>query len=150
MICSAPFASAIKPASANLGAVKVLFVRVSVPVTRDTVPVASGIVIVLSAVGSVTVIVVSLASAVAPSITIDASESVNPETVGEVKVLLVRVSVVALPTIVSVPVGKVRLDSVEPLPSLVYSSTKLSLILSPPVLRSSPVPSFAEEPRPSA
>ena len=70
--------------------------------------------------------------------------------VGEVKVLLVRVSVVALPTIVSVPVGNVRLDNAEPLPSLVYNSTKLSLILSPPVLRSSPVPSLAEEPRPNA
>ena len=52
MICSLPFASAIKPASANLGAVKVLFVRVSVPVTRDTVPVASGIVIVSAHEGS--------------------------------------------------------------------------------------------------
>ena len=91
MICSAPFASAIKPASANLGAVKVLFVRVSVPVTRDTVPDASGIVIVLSAVGSVTVIVVSLASAVAPSNTrvklpLSELETVAPLMVGEVKV----------------------------------------------------------------
>ena len=91
MICSAPFASAIKPPSAILGAVKVLFVRVSAAVRRDTVPVASGKVIVLSAVGFVTVRVVSFASADEPSITIDESESDNPETVGEVKVLFVNV-----------------------------------------------------------
>jgi hypothetical protein len=78
--------------------------------------------------------VVSYASAVAPSNTrvklpLSELETVAPLIVGEVKVLLVRVSVVALPTIVSVPVGNVRLDSVEPLPSLLYNSTKLSLIL---------------------
>ena len=92
MICSAPFASAIKPASANLGAVKVLFVRVSVPVTRDTVPVASGIVIVLSPCGVCYCDCSFICIAVAPSSTIDASESVRPEMVGEVKVLFVNVS----------------------------------------------------------
>ena len=44
-----------------------LFVNVSVESRRTTVPVASGSVIVLSAVGSVTVSVVSLSFAVAPS-----------------------------------------------------------------------------------
>ena len=124
MICSFPFASAIKPAFAILGAVKVLFVRVSVDVLATSVSAPEGIVTV-------------------PPLVIDAI-------VGVVKVLLVRVSVVALPTTVSVAFGKVRPCNAEPLPSLLYSSTKLSLILSPPVLRSSPVPSLAEEPRPSA
>ena len=98
MICSAPFASAIKPASANLGEVKtgevkVLFVRVSVDVLATSVSAPDGIVTV-------------------PPFVMDAI-------VGVVKVLLVRVSVVALPTIVSVLVGKVRFDNAEPLPSLV-------------------------------
>ena len=44
MICSAPFASAIKPASAILGAVKVLFVRVSVDVLAPSVSAPEGIV----------------------------------------------------------------------------------------------------------
>ena len=41
-------------------------------------------------------------------------------------------------------------DRAVPLPSAVYSSTKLSLILSPPVRRSSPVPSLAVLQSPSA
>ena len=42
--CSLPFASAIKPASAILGAVKVLFVRVSVDVLATSVSAPDGIV----------------------------------------------------------------------------------------------------------
>ena len=53
------------------GVVKILFVRVSTVSCNTTVPVAFGKVIVLSAVGSVTVSVVSWSSAVAPSNTID-------------------------------------------------------------------------------
>ena len=77
----------------------VLFVSVSVPATSETVPVASGNVIVLSAVGSVTVIVVSKSSAVAPSKTIlllpivksAPRDIVAVLIVGEVNVLLVSV-----------------------------------------------------------
>ena len=49
---------------------------------KATVPLASGNVIVLSAVGSVTVKVVSKSLAVAPSKTIELSERVSPETTG--------------------------------------------------------------------
>ena len=63
---------------------------------RATVPVASGNVIVRSPVGSVTVSVVSKSFAVEPSITILASESVSPETTGDVRVLFVRVSETSL------------------------------------------------------
>ena len=49
------------------GAVSVLFVKVSVSSINETVPVASGNETVLSAVGSITVSVVSCASAVVPS-----------------------------------------------------------------------------------
>ena len=66
--------------------------------------------------------------------------------VGVVKVLLVKVSVGALPTIVSVPVGKVRLDKVVPSPSLVYNSVKFELIFVPAPRSVSPVPSLAELP----
>lgn len=85
---------------------RVLFVKVCVPVSETEPPVAADIsavnatvpelfgkVIVLSAVASANVIVVSKSSAVAPSITIEASEMVNPEITGEVKVLFVKVSV---------------------------------------------------------
>ena len=54
--------------------------------------------IVLSAVGSVTVKVDSKLSAVLPSNTIALSDKVKPETVGLVIVLFVNVSVVFLPT----------------------------------------------------
>jgi hypothetical protein len=63
---------------------------------KATVPLASLNVIVRSPVGSVTVSVVSKASAVEPSITILPSESVSPETVGDVIVLFVRVSETSL------------------------------------------------------
>jgi hypothetical protein len=49
---------------------------------KATVPVAFGKVMVLSSVGSVTVKVVSKSFAVAPSNTIDASETASPETIG--------------------------------------------------------------------
>ena len=84
---------------------------VAPPVTSDkkaTVPVPFWNVIVLSAVGSTTVNVVSYASAVAPSNTIELSVNVKPETEGDVIVLFVKVSVVALPTNVSAVVGKVN------------------------------------------
>ena len=58
-----------------------------ISLVRATVPAASGNVIVLSAVGSVTVSVVSKSLAVEPSRTIEASESVRPETEGLVRVL---------------------------------------------------------------
>ena len=63
----------------------------AISLVRATVPVASGNVIVLSAVGSVTVSVVSKSSAVAPSRTIEASERVSPEIEGLVRVLFVSV-----------------------------------------------------------
>ena len=89
----------------------VLFVSVSVPATSETVPVASGNVIVLSAVGSVTVIVVSKSSAVAPSKTIlllpivksAPRDIVAVLIVGEVNVLLVSVCVpVNVATVLSI------------------------------------------------
>jgi hypothetical protein len=54
-----------------VGLVNVLFVNVSVAVIKETVPVAFGKVIVLSAVGSVTAKVVSKLSSVSPSNIID-------------------------------------------------------------------------------
>ena len=68
-----------------------------------TVPVVLGRVIVLSCVGSTTVRVVSWASAVAPSNTMlvstpDVPVIVGLEIVGLVRVLLVRVCVLAVPT----------------------------------------------------
>ena len=57
--------------SAITGVVRVLFVKVSVAVISDTVPVRFGRVMVLSAVGSVTVRVVSFESSVEPSNTIE-------------------------------------------------------------------------------
>ena len=72
-----------------------------------TVPDTLGKVIVLSAVGSVTAIVVSKLSAVLPSNTIVGLLIVGELIVGLVKVLLVNVSVVALPTSVSVALGNV-------------------------------------------
>lgn len=86
-----------------VGLVKVLLVRVWVAVAITTVPVTSGRVIVLSAVGSTTVRIVSWASAVAPSKDMLAAASgvpvrVGSEIVGLVRVLLVRVCVLAVPT----------------------------------------------------
>ena len=71
----------------------------------DSRNVSFGNVIVLSAVGSVAVTVVSKLSAVLPSNTIELSDNARPETIGLVKVLFVNVSVVALPTNVSVAFG---------------------------------------------
>jgi hypothetical protein len=67
-----------------------LLVIVCVAVRIATVPVVSGKVITLSAVGSTTVSVVSNASAVAPSNTMLASTPA-PVRTGAVRVLLVRV-----------------------------------------------------------
>ena len=80
-------------------------VLVTVPVSPvvTTVPVTSGRVMVRSAVGSITVKVVSNSFAVAPSNTTQ-----FPSTIGEVRVLFVRTSVVARPTRVSVDVGSVK------------------------------------------
>jgi hypothetical protein len=78
--------------------------------TRATVPVASGKVIVLSAVGSSTVKVVSWSSGVAPSKTMLASTPapvmVGLVIVGEVKVLRVRVCKASVPTTLPSPVAK--------------------------------------------
>ena len=93
------------------GDVKVLFVKVSVVARPTKVSVASGSVNMLSAVGSPTVNVVSYESATAPSNTILASDRVRPETTGDVRVLLVSVSVVSLPTSVVVASGIVTVLS---------------------------------------
>ena len=85
-----------------------MFVKVSVAPTSETVPAASGKVIVLSAVGSVTASVVSKLSAVEPSNTIVGLLIVGEFIVGLVNVLFVNVSVVVLPTSVSVVAGKVK------------------------------------------
>ena len=68
-----------------------MFDNVSALSNNETVPVAFGKVIVLSAVGSVTVNVVSFASFVEPSNTIELSVNVKPETFGAVIVLFVKV-----------------------------------------------------------
>ena len=86
-----------------VGLVKVLLVRVWVASAMTTVPVVLGRVIVLSCVGSTTVKVVSWASAVEPSKTMLASAegvpvNVGLEIVGAVRVLLVRVCVLRVPT----------------------------------------------------
>ena len=70
----------------------VLLVNVSVVALPTKVSVAFGSVMVLSAVGSVTVSVVSYSLAVEPSNTMLASDRYNPLTEGEVMVLLVSVS----------------------------------------------------------
>jgi hypothetical protein len=79
-----------------IGLVKVLLVRVCVASLIVTVPDTLGRVIVLSAVGSSTVKVVSKSSTTAPSKTMLAPArgvpvKVGLEIVGEVRVLLVRV-----------------------------------------------------------
>ena len=74
-----------------VGLVRVLLVKVSVVSLSTTCPVASGKVIVLSAVGLVTVKVVSKASAVEPSKVILESFINPPVMVGLVIVGLVRV-----------------------------------------------------------
>ena len=72
--------------------VNVLFDNVSALSNNETVPVvASNKVIVLSAVESVTVNVVSFASFVDPSNTIELSVNVKPETFVDVIVLFVKV-----------------------------------------------------------
>lgn len=87
-----------------VGLVKVLLVNVWTRVSRTTLPVALGRVIVLSAVGSVTVSVVSYASAVAPSNMIEVNSAPAPPVivglviVGDVKVLFVSVCVSVVPT----------------------------------------------------
>ena len=50
--------------------------------------------------------------------------------------------------VTTVEVALRPLVKAEPVPNKVYNSTKLSLILSPPARSVSPVPSFADEPRP--
>jgi hypothetical protein len=85
--------------------VRVLLESVCAASRIATVPVTFGSVIVRSEVGSVTVSVVSKASAVAPSKTMLPSVSVKPETAGEVKVLLVSVCVFRVPTTSPSPVA---------------------------------------------
>jgi len=80
-----------------VGLVKVLRVNVCAKVSITTLPLVLGKVIVLSAVGSVTVSVVSKASAVAPSNIIEVNSAPAPAVIvglviiGDVKVLAVRV-----------------------------------------------------------
>ena len=57
-------------------------------------------------------------------------------------VLFVNVSVVSLPTTVSVLSGNVKLCKSVPSPNLLYNSLKLSLIKSPPARSVDPFPSF--------
>ena len=82
--------------SAITGVVSVLFVNVSVAVIKETVPVKSGIVTVLSAVGSVATSVVSKLSAVEPSKT----KPVCKLTV-ELSTVVVEPDTVKLPAIVT-------------------------------------------------
>ena len=77
--CKALLNSAKVPVTVFESKSIVLFDNVAVSSCNTTVPVALGNVIVLSAVGSVTVNVVSLASSVAPSNTIDASDKASPK-----------------------------------------------------------------------
>jgi hypothetical protein len=80
-----------------IGLVKVLLVKVSVVSTSTIRPEAFGNSIVLSAVGSITVNVVSCVSAVVPSNTIEVNSAPAPAVIvglviiGDVKVLAVRV-----------------------------------------------------------
>ena len=80
-----------------VGLVKVLRVNVCAAVSITTLPLVLGKVIVLSAVGSVTVSVVSKASAVAPSNIIEVNSAPAPAVIvglviiGDVKVFAVRV-----------------------------------------------------------
>ena len=106
-----------------VGLVKVLLVRVWVAESRTTVPVVLGRVIVLSCVGSTTVRVVSWASAVAPSKTILASAlgvpvKVGLEIVGLVRVLLVSVCVLRVPTTTPSPTPMPCIVWLLPPPSL--------------------------------
>jgi hypothetical protein len=89
------------PVTVKLARVPTEVIADKLPVVT-TVPVTSGRVMVRSAVGSVTVSVVSKSFADEPSITIEESESVSPETAGLVKVLFVSVCV---PLSVTTPDG---------------------------------------------
>ena len=80
-------------------------------VKNARVPLPSCIVIVLSAVGFVTVNVVSKLFELDPSKIIELSDKFKPDTTGLVNVLFVSVSVVALPTNVSVAFGNVTVLS---------------------------------------
>ena len=148
-----PVSSEITPASSDdevaAKALNLLFVRA-------TVPVASGKVTVRSAVGSVTVSVVSKASAVAPSRTIEPSESVRPETVGLVIVLFVSVCVSVVPTIAPVtPCVAVRFACVETYPEAVDSAFVCAVPAAPyasyvfAVTDTAPVVSLYERPVPT-
>ena len=88
-----------------------------------TVPEVLGRVIVLSAVGSTTVRVISKASSVEPSKTMLAATEVVPvkvglEIVGLVRVLLVSVCVLAVPTTSPSPAAMPCIVWALPLPSL--------------------------------
>ena len=91
-LVNVPLAGVPSTGAVNVGLVNVLLVNVCVVSVPTRVVVASGNVMVLSAVGSVTVNVVSKSLAVAPSNTMLASFNVNPVTTGLVNVLLVSVS----------------------------------------------------------
>ena len=93
-----------------VGLVRVLLVKVWVASLMVTVPEVLGRVIVLSAVGSTTVRVVSKSSDVEPSKTMlvptpGVPVMVGLEMVGEVRVLLLRVCVVISPTTTAPPVS---------------------------------------------
>ena len=83
-----------------LSALIVLFVKVSVVALPTRVSVALGIVIVLLAVGLVTVKVVSYASSAEPSKIIDESDKYRLDIVGLVIVLFVKVCVPSVDTTV--------------------------------------------------
>ena len=128
------------------GFVKVLFVNVSVVSLPTRVSVAFGNDTVLSAVGSTTVNVVSKLSAVEPSkitlpVVVVLPVIAGVVNAGLVNVLFVKVSVVALPTNVSLPeLGKVSVISADGLPgvsvvsklsSVLPSKTRLPVIVPP-------------------
>jgi len=120
----------------KVGDVKVLLVSVCVVSVPTNVVVASGNVMVLSAVGSVTVKVVSKSLAVTPSNTILASFKVNPVTTGLVIVLLVNVcDPVSVATVLSISTVTVLLVTAEvmPVPPTKVNVSEINDTLSVPV-----------------
>jgi len=107
----------------KVGDVNVLLVSVCVVSVPTIVVVASGNVMVLSAVGSATVSVVSNASAVAPSNTMLASFKVNPVTTGLVIVLLVNVSVEEVVTTLTPSIATTPAETLESVVSVACPSS---------------------------
>ena len=105
-----PDIAVFNTALVRVGVVRVLFVSVSVPLIKETVPVKFGKVIVLSAVGSVTTTVVSYASSVAPSKTILVSNTEVPALRAAISVFIATTASTTSVESAIVPLAPVKLE----------------------------------------